>query len=202
MTITRAIRSSLLLGLAFLAAACITINVYFPEVAAEKAADRFVQEIYGDSSAPAKPANGEQPNGPQSALPSTLLNAAVNFLLPTAAAADFDANSPASNRLKANMKARHADLKPFYDSGAVGLTNNAEVTVRDLNAVPLPQRNRVRQLVAEENNDRAALYREIASTNGNPDWENDIRNTFGEKWIANAPAGWHYQDGSGAWQQK
>jgi uncharacterized protein YdbL (DUF1318 family) len=68
--------------------------------------------------------------------------------------------------------------------------------------VPLAERNSVRKLVAEENADRTNLYREIAAANGHPEWETDIRTTFAERWASKAPAGWYYQDASGAWKQK
>jgi len=46
------------------------------------------------------------------------------------------------------------------------------------------------------------VYREIAVANGQPDWEDDIRETFARRWIANARTGWYYQDASGSWQRK
>ena len=60
------------------------------------------------------------------------------------------------------MEARHAQLKKYYDGGAIGLTRDGLVEVRDQNLVPLPERNAARKLVADENADRANLYREIA----------------------------------------
>ena len=63
------------------------------------------------------------------------------------------------------------------------------------------ERNAVKKLVADENADRDALYREIARANGQPKWEQEIRTTFARRWIDNAPAGWWYQAGGG-WQQK
>ena len=41
----------------------------------------------------------------------------------------------------------------------------------------------------------------IARANGHPEWEADIRSTFARRWVANAPAGWWYQQ-DGAWKQK
>jgi hypothetical protein len=46
------------------------------------------------------------------------------------------------------------------------------------------------------------LYTEIARANGHPEWEADIRKTFAGRWIANAPAGWWYQDSGGQWKRK
>ena len=100
------------------------------------------------------------------------------------------------------MEARHAQLKKYYDAGAIGLTRDGLVEVRDQNLVPLPERNAVRKLVADENADRTNLYREIATANGHPEWEADIRTTFAERWASKAPAGWYFQDEGGAWKQK
>ena len=61
------------------------------------------------------------------------------------------------------MKARFADLEGHLSSGALGLTRDGLVDVRDLNAIPLPKRGPVKQLVAAENADRNVLYREIAA---------------------------------------
>jgi uncharacterized protein len=76
------------------------------------------------------------------------------------------------------------------------------VEIRDQNLIPLPERNAVRKLVADENADRSSLYREIAAANAHPEWETDIRTTFAQRWADKAAAGWHYQDSSGAWKQK
>jgi len=38
--------NALLLAMAFAASACVTINIYFPAAAAEKAADRIIDDIY------------------------------------------------------------------------------------------------------------------------------------------------------------
>ena len=64
--------------------------------------------------------------------------------------------------LQAKMKARHSSLKIYYASGAVGLTENGLVAVRDTKAIALKDRNKVKGLVVDENNDRNALYAEIA----------------------------------------
>jgi hypothetical protein len=48
----------------------------------------------------------------------------------------------------------------------------------------------------------APLYREIARANGKPEWENDIRNTFAQRWIDKAQGGWYYQNNAGAWTRK
>lgn len=119
----------------------------------------------------------------------------------TATAVDFEANTPAVTRLKQNMRQRHGQLVPFYDSGAVGLTRDGLIVLRDANAVPLSGRQSVNSLVAAENQDRNALYREIALANNHPEWEGNIRSTFAQRWIASARSGWWYQQENGSWQR-
>ena len=109
--------------------------------------------------------------------------------------------TPAINRIKNSMKARHEQLVPFYANGAVGLTGRGLVAVRDAKVLTLAERPKANKLVAAENQDRNALYRAIASANGHPEWEADIRSTFARRWIDKARSGWWYQSG-GAWKQR
>ena len=88
------------------------------------------------------------------------------------------------------------------NSGAIGLTSDGLVEIRDANAVALADRNRLRKLVADENGDRNSLYREIATANGHAEWEADIRKTFAERWVANARAGWYHKSKAGEWSKK
>lgn len=118
------------------------------------------------------------------------------------AAADLEINTPAIAALQSSMQARHAQLGGFYASGAVGLTRDGLVAVRDANAVPLKDRQALNALVASENKDRNALYREIAAANGHPEWEAEVRNTFAQRWVQKAQPGWWYQDAGGGWKQK
>ena len=115
------------------------------------------------------------------------------------AQANLEINTPAIAGLQARMQQRHSQLAGRYASGAVGLTRDGNVALRDANAVPLAQRQQVNSLVAAENQDRASLYREVARANGKPEWENDIRATFAQRWIQKAQPGWYYQNTSGVW---
>ena len=118
------------------------------------------------------------------------------------AQANLEINTPAINNLKKAMGDRHAQLAPHYASGAVGIGRDGNVALINANAVPLPQRAAVGSLVTAENADRAALYREIARANGKPEWEGEIRNTFGQRWIEKAQPGWTVQNAQGQWAKK
>lgn len=118
------------------------------------------------------------------------------------AQANLEVNTPGVVSLKSGMQQRHAQLQAFYASGAVGLTRDGNIALHDANAVPLAQRQQVNSLIAAENQDRAALYREIARANSKPEWESEIRATFAQRWIEKAQAGWFYQNPSGTWVRK
>ena len=188
--------------------ACVTINVYFPAAAAEKAADKIIEDVWGSdkSSESTKRDDDKQTSVRATGAQGVLLAAAASVLdfivAPAHAQANLNIDTPAIRQLTQSMEARHAQLKKYYDAGAIGLTRDGLVQVRDQNLVALPERNAVRKLVAEENADRTNLYREIAAANGHTEWEADIRTTFAERWASKAPAGWWFQDESGAWKQK
>lgn len=177
------------------ATACVTINVYFPEAAAERAADRFIQDVLGDYDTPVAPENGGG---------SASSRGVLGFFVASAhAQANINIDTPQINTIKQRMAERQRNhLAAWLDAGAIGLNNRGLIAVRDQGAVPMSERRNMQRIVNEENSDRNAVYREIAVANGRPEWESDIRDTFARQWISNARSGWHYQDAQGDWQTK
>jgi len=114
---------------------------------------------------------------------------------------DFNASSPQIEQIKARMASRFGELRPFLDSGAIGLTADGLIAVHDANAASLADRARMNQLVSAENKDRKALYQAIADANNQPSWAGQIQKTFAERWISQAQSGWWYQSGGG-WKKK
>ncbi len=201
-------RFSLLVTLSILLHACVTINVYFPAAAAERAADRIIDQVWqkGEES---NEIPQDQPNKQdnQSVLPYSLHLAdhVLNTLVPmvyAAPAADLDISSPAIQAIQAQMTDRHEQIKQYYDNGAIGLTYNGLITLHAPAKVPLRSRNQVNQWIEQENADRTSLYREIALANGHVQWANDIQTTFAARWIEKASVGWWYQDEKANWQQR
>ncbi|MDP1593848.1 MAG: YdbL family protein [Gallionella sp.] len=117
------------------------------------------------------------------------------------AAADLEVNTPGVNAIKNSMQTRHGQLSAYYASGAVGLTMDGMIAVRDAGSVPLAARQTVNALVAAENQDRSALYAEIANANGHPEWQAEIRTTFAQRWVQRAQRGWWVLSNDG-WSQK
>ena len=215
-----------LASLAF--AACVTINVYFPAAAAEKAADQIIDSVTSGggatSAAPRTAPTGALPrrerqdgdagattarsglSRPDAPLLLVAAGRVLELLVPAAHAqanANIDISSPEIRAVTQSMQARFAELEKYFASGVVGLTADGLVEVRDASAAPLAERAVVKRLVAEDNKDRDTLYAEIAKANGHPEWEADIRKIFARRWVERgAQTGWYYQDGSGAWKQK
>ena len=182
--------------------ACVTINVYFPAAEAQQAAEEFVEKVLGDE-AQAKPAGGN----PQAWLaPARKPGFDIVSLFISSAhaqAADITIRTPAIQAIQDRMAARFQNsLQAHFDSGALGFGKDGRVVLRDATKVGLKDRVAVNQLVAEENRDRDAVYREIAVANNHPEWEAQIRETFARQWVASARAGWWYQATDGSWKQK
>jgi uncharacterized protein len=195
------------LVLAVLLAACVTVNVYFPAAAAQSAADQVIDTIM-QGPKESTPQSQSKPQGStfgpsQQSVLVVAVGTVLNALVPEAHAqgANLDVNTPEVRAIVGSLANRNGQLQPFFASGAIGLTADGHVDVRDQNAVPLPDRAKVKSLVADENRDRDALYAEVAKANGHPEWKADIQGTFAKRWIAKANAGTWYQDGGG-WKQK
>jgi uncharacterized protein YdbL (DUF1318 family) len=183
--------AAVLIGL--VVSACVTINVYFPEAEAEEAAGEFIDKVIGTDPAPP----------PGDASTSWRIEFDLSPIGTAHAAADLSIETPAVKAIQQRMAARFAaSLEKHFDDGALGLTADGMVELRDASRLPLPERASMKQVVADENRDRAAVYREIAVANGHPEWEAEIRSTFAAQWIGKARKGWYYQDGKGAWVQK
>ena len=193
--------------------ACVTINVYFPAAVAEKAADQIIDTVTG-----AAGANGARPAAPPATPPTghnayrepgvmlAMVGKVLYAIVPAAQAqegANLDISSPEIRAITSSMQARFPQLQKFFDSGALGMTQNGLIEVRDAASVALPERGLINRLVAEDNKDRESLYTEIAKANGHPEWADDIRKTFSRRWVERgARTGWYYQNASGAWTQK
>lgn len=189
-------------GALFLLTACVTINIYFPAAAAEKAADTIIKEI--QKNVP------EQKPEPKASLSNWQLavyqwvDGALNVIITPAQAAeaDLEIDSAEIRKLRAAMQNRFDSLAGFYQQGFIGIKQNGLLAVRDASNVPLKDRNKANQLVSAENSDREALYHAIANANGHSDWYEQIKATFAERWLSNAQSGWWYETSSNNWKQK
>lgn len=197
-------RSSIWLFLTagLLLGSCVTINIYFPAAAVEKAADRIIRETWGSGAEGDEGTPREQ--GPQGRLRPGGARLAVHLGAAPAAAEDVDINvsTPAIRALKESMRQRSASLKPYLDRGVIGISNAGLLTVRNPGSLNLQEKASVTRGVDAENGDREALYREIAAANKfDASRVQDIKNIFAASWIRNAAPGWWVQDAQGGWSK-
>jgi uncharacterized protein YdbL (DUF1318 family) len=199
-------------------ASCITINVYFPAGAAEKAADQIIDSVIqgggdrGNTQTPptTPPPASTPPIGLTDSFAAPRLNHLAGLLLealiPSAHAQtemNLDVSSPEIRAITASMQTRFGQLERFFDSGVVGLTADGLIDIRDIGSAALPDRALVKRLVAEDNADRDALYDAIARKNERPEWAPDIRRIFAQRWVERgAKPGWYFKDLNGNWKQR
>lgn len=179
---------------------CVTINIYFPAAAVEKAADRIVDEVWGGKEGQSAPP--EKGSGPQSFI-NQLLKFAFTVISPAdalAQEADINVTTPAIRALKESIKERAGALQSFLDKGYVGISNDGLLAVRSAEDIGLKDKAILKRLVDAENADRNNLYSEIAAANKFPPEKiKDIREIFAGSWISQAKKGWWIQDASGKW---
>lgn len=189
-----------------LLSACVTINIYFPAKAADKVADEIIKGIQEEPAVSEQPVKLEEPEAAATPLNFVMLrwlDQGLNLLItPAHAAADLSIDSPDIRQLRSAMKKRYSTLLPYYKKQYIGIQSDGMLAVRNTGSIPLQERNKVKKLVAAENQDRSMLYKNIAAANGRPDWEADIKSAFAKRWVSNAQTGWSYQQADGSWQQK
>ena len=189
-TLTRSL--SLLLSLGVFS--CVTINIYFPAEEMRGAADKIVEEVWGDRNQPAE-------EKPAPAKPGSSL---LNLLQPSSAyaAQDINVSTPEIRAIKEAIKERAGALIGFLNAGNVGLGRDGLLRLRNTDGMNLKQRSEANRLVKAENSDRLRLYKEIAVANGFPDKAAEVQSIFSESWQNQAAKGWFIEKSDGSWSQK
>jgi uncharacterized protein len=177
----------MIFSLVFFASACVTVNIYFPAAAVERAADQIVKETWGGPAKPATPV--PQPQSRSLFSPNRFL--ALSFVSEAFAQdADINVTNPAIRALKDSIKKRSDAIKPYMDRGNIGIAQDGLLAIRSADGLNLKERAEASQLIDAENKDREALYAEIAKANGIPK-ENipKIKSIFAKSWIEQAQPG-------------
>ncbi len=197
--------TALFFPLVFIIISCVTINVYFPAAAVEKAADKLVDDVWGGSEekTPVTPQTEDNTEGQLSILERfTYLHLGVRSA-EAAEKANITVSTAAIRTLKQSIRGRAGALKPYMNKGNIGIGRDGLLVVRNKKGLNLRQKATLTRLVKSENRDRLTLYREIAKANNfTPDRVKDIQRLFAKSWIKNARKGWWIQDANGAWRSK
>jgi hypothetical protein len=157
--------------------ACVTINIYFPAEKVESVAGEIVNEIRGEKSGEGKTPPGQDKN---SFLMKTLF-----ALSPRAAWAQevTTVSNPTIRALKEKMKSRFAQMKPFYQSGALQEGGNGFVSLGKTEGLGLKEKRDLKNLVDAENGDRQTLYGEVAKAlKIDPGQTSKIAEIFAKEW--------------------
>ena len=213
----------MLAGICGLLAACaiITVNVYFPEKAV-KEAYKSLDDMLLKNGADKTPATDKQPAGepvaPAEKPQSRLFNELPSFsFAQVAQAAESDADALAVELasmpevLKAydDMNRRLPRLTILFDSGAVGLTNQGLINVRDKSKAGAQDEG----LVNSENQSRKTVITSMAKAilkinkvkESKPALDQVMGKaaaTYAETKRESAKPGWWYQLPNGRWLQK
>jgi uncharacterized protein YdbL (DUF1318 family) len=180
--------------------ACVTVNIYFPAAAVQKAADEIVDDTWGNEPKPSPPSGQKE-----GVIGRNWFDTYVSLGLVSEAhaqEADINISNPAIRAIKDRMRQRSDQLKPFLSSKNVGIDKNGYLQVLSTEGITLKERSQLSQLVAAENRDRKALYAEIAKANNLQDATNRIQNIFADTWRDKAQSGWQIQQDNGNWVTK
>jgi uncharacterized protein YdbL (DUF1318 family) len=181
---------------------CLTINIYFPEAEVQKTADEIVKEIRkSEEEKKEDKKNVSNVSGEE----KILADRGSSFLLVPAAYAqeEVEVSTPKIRALKQSLRERFPKLRPFFDKGNIGETNDGFIRIRDESGLNLKEKALLRNLEKDENNDRRDLYSEVGKAlDVDPSQINRVRKIFAERWIKEAKAGWWIQKEDGGWIRK
>lgn len=204
---------TLLAALAVVILGCVTINVYFPEAAIQDLAERIEEEVVREAAATdgASMAPNPRPRRAWRAIWAGTVRTALRLTASPAMAQQPSANTvpapavtnPAIRAIIESRAARLDDLNALKAQKVVGESNEGLVEIRDLASLELRERANAQRLVKAENDDREALYREIAAaTNVDLKQLPQIRKTYAGTLHANAKPGELIQLEDGRWVEK
>lgn len=202
------------LGCAAVLAACITINVYFPEAAVKELAQQIEDEVQRKAAGEASPTPVAEPTPapvaePTAGTPESPLSWVLSLGATTAYAAQDEVaapeiTNPAIRKIIDSRAARLEAVNDLKAKGVVGESNQALLVVRNLDAIQgLKERADAQKLIKDENADREQLFREIAAAkNVELAQLPQIRTTYSEALRENARPGDWIQLPDGSWAQK
>lgn len=157
--------------------ACVTINIYFPAEKVESVAGEIVNEIRGEPDEKKEKTIKEDKN--------SLLRKTLLALSPTLAWAQkaVTVSNPTIRALKARMKGRYTQMKPYYQKNMLKEEGTGYASIGSTKGLGLRARRDLKNLVGAENADREKLYREVANAlKIDPSQVSRIAQIFAKEW--------------------
>jgi len=128
---------------------------------------------------------------------SSLVNSVWNALDPvsTAYAAEVKEDSAKVTQIAASMKARYAEVDAAKKTGAVGENNRGFLELVKADAIAdAEKKNAVQKTIAAENDDRKALYQEVARLNSDQNMTvGAVERVYAQKRLERAKSGEMFQ---------
>ena len=169
-------------GCIFILFACVTINIYFPAEKVESVAGEIVDDIRGQDKGVKEKSPGDQKD--------SFLYKIRLALSPAVAYAQeaVEVSNPTIRALKDQMKARYAQMKPYYEKGMLKEGNNGYVSLGATGGLGLKEKRDLNALVDAENKDRSRLYEEVAKAlKIDPSQVGKIAEIFAKEWQKTTP---------------
>jgi uncharacterized protein len=156
--------------------ACVTINIYFPAEKVESVAGEIVDDIRERKSGEENPAKKDES--------SSLREHFFAFFCSDAMAEEVTTvSNPTIRKLKANMKSRYRQMKPYYEKGMLKEESNGYVSLGKTDELGLKEKRDLKNFIDAENKDRRELYQEIAKAlKIEPSQINKIEEIFAKEW--------------------
>ncbi len=188
-----------LMAFVVISCAVITVNVYFPTEAVEEAAEKIIDEIQGGEDAQSTADNSDQQSFFKMSVPFNVFSGSTVY----ADEIDLNLTTPVIRKLVDSMKARNTAIMQFKSKGTIGETNDGMLAIRKMDGLGGEEIRTVKRLLRAENNDREALYKELAAANKiDPADIDKVKSIFAKTLKSKAkPGHWHH-DENGNWMQK
>lgn len=203
--IRRLTTAAAVLGAIAVLAACLTININFPEAAIKDLSKQIEEQVAKEAAAQEQQKAPEPEAKPEGGGSSSLLDMLLGVSPAYAqGVAEPEVTSPAIRKIIDSRAARLPDLNKYKTDGVIGENNRGLVEARSLESLTdLKARAEVQRLVKAENADREELYKEIAAAEKVDLSQLDkIRATYAGTLRQNARPGDWIQTPDGAWKQK
>jgi len=172
--------------------ACVTVNIYFPAAQAQKTAEEIVKEVRGQKT-PHKEKKIPKPESWHWQIVSSAY----------AQEAALEVSNASIRALKASIKQRYPELKPFLERGILGENNQGLLEVKTWRGLKLQEKARVKRLLEAENKDRKLLYTEVAKALQIDTRQiGKLQRIFAKEWQKTAPVGTWIQTEEGKWIKK
>jgi uncharacterized protein YdbL (DUF1318 family) len=188
-------------------AACVTINVYFPEAEIKDLSQQIEEQVREEAEKasteeeePAEETSEESP-GSTSGLLDALLGVTPAY---AQSVPDPGVSNPAIRKIIESRASRLNQINEYKSKGVIGESNEALLVVRNLDSLSdLKARAEVQKLVRAENADREQLFKEIAAaTNVDISQLRQVQETYASTLREAARRGDWIQKPDGSWIQK